>query len=164
VIPGLSTAVAAPALAGIPVTHRGLASSFAVITGHHEATYAPLVDGFPPESLTLVVLMGLGQRGRIAERMIARGWSRETPAAIVVGAATPESWRWAGTLGALGAAEIPAPSAGAPGLLVVGAVVGLAAELAGHLSPESSSEGSSESSYGREISEVSMKKSEKGKS
>ena len=133
VIPGLTTAVAAPALAGIPVTHRGLASSFAVITGHHEATYAPLLDGFPPDSLTLVVMMGLGQRARIAERLIARGWSLHTPAAVVVGAATPQGWRWTGTLGALGAAEIPAASAGAPGLLVIGAVVGLAAELAADL-------------------------------
>jgi len=160
VIPGLSTAVAAPALAGIPVTHRGLASSFAVITGHHEATYAPLVDGFPPESLTLVVLMGLGQRARIAERMMARGWSRETPAAIVVGAATPESWRWTGTLGALGAAEIPAPSAGAPGLLVIGAVVGLAAELAGHLSGGASED--AEDSEVAEVVEVAMPEKREG--
>jgi uroporphyrin-III C-methyltransferase/precorrin-2 dehydrogenase/sirohydrochlorin ferrochelatase len=130
IIPGLSTAVAAPALAGIPVTHRGLASSFAVITGHHEATYAPLLDGFAPDSLTLVVLMGLGQRGRIAERLIARGWSAETPAAVIVGAATAQSWRWTGALSALGDAELPTASTGAPGLLVIGAVVGLAAELA----------------------------------
>jgi|HubBroStandDraft_2_1064218.scaffolds.fasta_scaffold53846_2 uroporphyrin-III C-methyltransferase/precorrin-2 dehydrogenase/sirohydrochlorin ferrochelatase len=130
IIPGLSTAVAAPALAGIPVTHRGLASSFAVITGHHEATYAPLLDGFAPDSLTLVVLMGLRQRARIAERLVARGWSPATPAAVIVGAATAQSWRWTGPLSALGAAEIPPASAGAPGLLVIGAVVGLAAELA----------------------------------
>ena len=77
IVPGVSSAVAAPALAGIPVTHRGLASSFAVITGHHEATYAPLLDGSPPGSLTLVVLMGLGQRARIAERLIARGWAAD---------------------------------------------------------------------------------------
>ena len=133
-VPGVSTAVAAPALAGIPVTHRGLASSFLVVTGHHEATYAPILDGLPPGSATLVVMMGLGQRARIAERLVARGWSAETPAAIVVGAATPQSWRWLGTLGALGAAEIPAASSGAPGMLVIGAVVGLAAELASELS------------------------------
>jgi uroporphyrin-III C-methyltransferase/precorrin-2 dehydrogenase/sirohydrochlorin ferrochelatase len=153
VIPGLSTAVAAPALAGIPVTHRGLASSFAVITGHHEATYAPLLNGFPPDSLTLVVMMGLGQRARIAERLIARGWSLQTPAAVVVGAATPQSWRWTGTLGALGAAEIPAASAGAPGLLVIGSVVGLAAELAADLA--SSVPG---------VPDVPMRKNEKGES
>jgi uroporphyrin-III C-methyltransferase/precorrin-2 dehydrogenase/sirohydrochlorin ferrochelatase len=151
IIPGLSTAVAAPALAGIPVTHRGLASSFAVITGHHEATYAPLLDGLPPESLTLVVLMGLGQRAPIAERLMARGWSRETPAAVVVGAATPQSWRWTGTLGALGGAEIPPPSLGAPGLLVIGAVVGLAAELASDSSRD-------------EVLDVSVRKNEKGES
>jgi uroporphyrin-III C-methyltransferase/precorrin-2 dehydrogenase/sirohydrochlorin ferrochelatase len=130
IVPGVSTAVAAPALAGIPVTHRGLASSFAVVTGHHEATYGPLLDGFPPDSLTLVVLMGLGQRARIADRLLARGWSAATPAAVIVGAATPQSWTWTGTLASLGAVNIPAASAGAPGLLVIGAVVGLAAELA----------------------------------
>jgi uroporphyrin-III C-methyltransferase/precorrin-2 dehydrogenase/sirohydrochlorin ferrochelatase len=130
VIPGVSSAIAAPALAGIPVTHRGLASSFAVITGHHERTFGPLVDGLPPGGLTLVVLMGLGQRARIAERLVSRGWRADTPAAIVVGAATPQAWRWTGALSALGAAEIPPAAADAPGLLVIGDVVGLAAEIA----------------------------------
>ena len=129
IIPGVSTAMAAPALAGIPVTHRGLASSFLVVTGHHEETYAPIVDTIGPGSLTLVVLMGLGQRARFAARLLTRGWSPDTPAAIVVGAATPQSWRWLGTLGMLGAAEIPAASSGSPGMLVIGSVVGLAAEL-----------------------------------
>ena len=134
VVPGVSSAVAAPALAGIPVTHRGLASSFAVVTGHHEATYAPLLDGFPPGGLTLVVLMGLGQRARIAARLRARGWDAATPAAVILGAATPQSWRWTGTLAELGEVELPEASAGAPGLLVIGAVVGLAAELSQGLS------------------------------
>jgi uroporphyrin-III C-methyltransferase/precorrin-2 dehydrogenase/sirohydrochlorin ferrochelatase len=134
VIPGVSSAVAAPALAGIPVTHRGLASSFAVITGHHEETYGPLLDGFPPGALTLVVLMGLGQRARITERLLGRGWSGETPAAVIVGAATAQSWTWTGTLASLGGVTVPATAAGAPGLLVIGAVVGLAAELAAGLS------------------------------
>jgi uroporphyrin-III C-methyltransferase/precorrin-2 dehydrogenase/sirohydrochlorin ferrochelatase len=48
IVPGVSTAIAAPALAGIPVTHRGMASSFAVITGHHEETYAPLLTAPRP--------------------------------------------------------------------------------------------------------------------
>ena len=143
VVPGVSSAVAAPALAGIPVTHRGLASSFAVITGHHETTYGPLLDGFPPGALTLVVLMGLGQRARIAERLLARGWSADTPAAVIVGAATAQSWRWTGTLASLARRRIPTPSAGAPGLLVVGAVVGLAAELATGLSLDLASSSSS---------------------
>src|SRR5262245_890191 len=139
VVPGVSSAVAAPALAGIPVTHRGMASSFAVITGHHETTYGPLLDGFPPGALTLVVLMGLGQRARIADRLLARGWSSDTPAAIIVGAATAQSWSWTGTLASLAGVEIPEAALGAPGLLVVGAVVGLAAELAAGLSRDLSS-------------------------
>jgi uroporphyrin-III C-methyltransferase/precorrin-2 dehydrogenase/sirohydrochlorin ferrochelatase len=129
IVPGISSAVAAPALAGIPVTHRGMASSFAVITGHHEETYAPLLASFAPGSLTLVVMMGLRQRARVAELLVARGWDRATPAAIVVGAATPESWRWTGALDGLGAAEIPPESPEAPGLLVVGDVVSLAGAL-----------------------------------
>ncbi len=129
IVPGVSTAVAAPALAGIPVTHRGMASSFAVVTGHHEETYAPLLASFAPGALTLVVLMGLRQRARVAELLIARGWDSATPAAIVVGAGTPEAWRWTGTLDALGAAEIPEASRAAPGLLVIGQVVSLAGTL-----------------------------------
>jgi uroporphyrin-III C-methyltransferase/precorrin-2 dehydrogenase/sirohydrochlorin ferrochelatase len=141
IVPGVSTAVAAPALAGIPVTHRGLASSFAVVTGHHEETYAPVLDGLAPGSLTLVVLMGLRQRARIAERLVARGWAPSTPAAVIVGAATAQSWSWTGALDALGAVEIPAASAGAPGLLVIGAVVGLGAELAAGLAADTTAVG-----------------------
>jgi uroporphyrin-III C-methyltransferase/precorrin-2 dehydrogenase/sirohydrochlorin ferrochelatase len=144
IVPGVSTAVAAPALAGIPVTHRGLSSSFLVVTGHHEETYAPILDGLPPGSATVVAMMGLRQRARIAARLLGRGWSAETPAAIVVGAATPQSWRWVGALAELGGAEIPAASAAAPGMLVIGQVVGLAAELANELSSEGSSAASVE--------------------
>jgi len=129
IVPGVSSAVAAPALAGIPVTHRGMASSFAVVTGHHEETYGPLLASFLPGSLTLVVMMGLRQRARVAELLAARGWDRRTPAAIVVGAATPESWRWTGALEELGAAEIPPEAREAPGLLVIGEVVSLAGAL-----------------------------------
>jgi uroporphyrin-III C-methyltransferase/precorrin-2 dehydrogenase/sirohydrochlorin ferrochelatase len=129
VVPGISSSIAAPALSGIPVTHRGMASSFAVLTGHHEATYAPLIAGFAPASLTLVFMMALRQRARIAELLIERGWDRATPAAIVVGAGTPESWRWTGALADLGAAEIATYAREAPGLLVVGEVVSLAGAL-----------------------------------
>jgi uroporphyrin-III C-methyltransferase/precorrin-2 dehydrogenase/sirohydrochlorin ferrochelatase len=129
VVPGISSSIAAPALSGIPVTHRGMASSFAVLTGHHEATYAPLIAGFAPGSLTLVLMMALRQRARIAELLIERGWDRATPAAIVVGAGTPEAWRWTGTLAELGAAEIATYAREAPGLLVVGEVVSLAGVL-----------------------------------
>ena len=130
VVPGLSTAIAAPALAGIPVTHRGLASSFAVITGHHEHTYGPLLDGIRPGGITLVVLMGVRQRAAIAARLGARGWPAQTPAALVMGAATARAWRWLGALSALGAVEIPAAAAEAPGMLIIGDVVSLADRIA----------------------------------
>jgi uroporphyrin-III C-methyltransferase/precorrin-2 dehydrogenase/sirohydrochlorin ferrochelatase len=136
VVPGLSTAIAAPALAGIPVTHRGIASSFAVITGHHEHTYGSLLDGFAPGALTLVVLMGVRQRAAIAARLIARGWAPSTPAALVMGAATDRAWRWLGALDALGGVEIPASASEAPGMLVIGGVVALAERILESAAPE----------------------------
>jgi len=140
IVPGVSSAVAAPALAGIPVTHRGAASALAVVTGHHEAVYAPLLDALPPGATTLVVMMGLGRRAPIAERLLARGWAAETPAAIVLGATTPQSWTWTGRLAELGAASLPEASAGAPGVLVIGAVVGVAAEIAAGFAGATSNE------------------------
>jgi uroporphyrin-III C-methyltransferase/precorrin-2 dehydrogenase/sirohydrochlorin ferrochelatase len=138
VIPGLSAAIAAPALAGIPVTHRGLSSSFAVITGHHERVYGPLLDALPPRGLTLVVLMGVRQRAAIATRLCDHGWPAATPAALVLGAATPQAWRWTGRLDQLGAAAIPFEAAEAPGMLVIGEVVALADQLAPAQSSRSS--------------------------
>jgi uroporphyrin-III C-methyltransferase/precorrin-2 dehydrogenase/sirohydrochlorin ferrochelatase len=122
VVPGLSSAIAAPALAGIPVTHRGLASAFAVISGHAESAYGPILDGIAPGAMTVVVLMGLRTRDAIAARLIAHGWPAATPAAIVLGASHPDSAVWAGTLAALGE---PAFDGDAPGILVIGEVVAL---------------------------------------
>jgi uroporphyrin-III C-methyltransferase / precorrin-2 dehydrogenase / sirohydrochlorin ferrochelatase len=130
IVPGISSAIAAPALAGIPVTHRGLSGGFAVVTGHAESSYGPLLDGFAPERLTVVVLMGIAERAGIAKRLLARGWSRETPAAMLLGAASAESFTWTGTLAELGEAHIPSERAHLPGTLVVGAVAGLALPVA----------------------------------
>lgn len=127
VVPGLSSAIAAPALAGIPVTHRGLASGFAVVSGHAESAYGPIVDGIAPGTLTLVVLMGVRTRGEIAARLIARGWPASTPAAIVHGASHPGSFTWLGDLSTIGLAEF---STELPGVLVIGEVVSLASQLA----------------------------------
>jgi uroporphyrin-III C-methyltransferase/precorrin-2 dehydrogenase/sirohydrochlorin ferrochelatase len=126
VVPGLSSSVAGPGLLGIPVTHRGASSGFAVVTGHHERIYAPLLESLPVGSLTLVILMGLGQRTRIAEVLQGRGWGASTPAAIVLGAGTEVAWRWTGALAELGRVELPSHAAGAPGILVVGDVVAVA--------------------------------------
>lgn len=127
VVPGISSALAAPALAGIPVTHRGVAAGFAVVSGHAESAYAPILDGIAPGSMTIVVLMGVRTRAQIAARLIARGWSAETRAAIVHGASHPESHTWLGDLGSLGLADHPTEL---PGVLVIGEVVALASRIA----------------------------------
>ena len=130
VVPALTSAVAAAALAGIPVTHRGLAAGFVVVSGHADRAYGPVLDSLAPHSLTVVVLMGLGERAAVAARLLARGWSPLTPAAVVLGASTDAAHAWTGTLGALAGASLGGDPE-APGTIVVGAVVSLAAIL-GH--------------------------------
>jgi uroporphyrin-III C-methyltransferase/precorrin-2 dehydrogenase/sirohydrochlorin ferrochelatase len=141
VVPGVSSAIAAPALAGIPVTHRGLSGGFAVVTGHAESSYGPLLDGFEPGRLTVVVLMGIAERASIARRLLARGWSAQTPAAMLLGAASAESFTWRGTLASLCDAAIPHDKAHLPGTLVVGAVAGLALGSATRADPGATAAG-----------------------
>ncbi len=129
VVPGVSSAVAAPALAGIPVTHRGLSTACVVVSGHDESAWRPPLEGLAPGAATVVVLMGLAARGAIAAHLVSRGWPGATPAAVVWAAGTPRAERWLGRLDALGAAVPPRPTAD-PGAVVVGAVVGLAEAIA----------------------------------
>ncbi len=127
VVPGVTSAVAAPALAGIPVTHRGVSSGFVVVSGHAEEAYGPAIDSIAPGSLTVVVLMGLGSRAALAARLERRGWVSDTPVAVLLGASTPEACAWRGVLDDLGKA--PLPEGDLPGTIVVGEVVGLAARI-----------------------------------
>ena len=129
VVPGVSSAIAAPALAGIPVTHRGLASGVLVVSGHAESSYAPAIDSLAPKGTTLVVLMGVNTRAQIAGRLVARGWADATPVALLFAASTPDARTWIGTLGDL-VAGAPLQLPESPGTLVVGDVVSLAATLA----------------------------------
>ena len=129
IIPGVSSAIAAPGLAGIPVTHRGLASGFAVVSGHAEQVFAPMLRAIAPQSLTVVVLMGIANRARIAEVLVDRGWPAQTPAAIVLDASWSEQASWTGTLAALGGCQLPAQHPEAAGVLVIGEVVSLAEAL-----------------------------------
>jgi uroporphyrin-III C-methyltransferase / precorrin-2 dehydrogenase / sirohydrochlorin ferrochelatase len=124
VVPGVSAAVAAPALAGIPLTHRGLASAFAVVSGHSEEAYGPVLDGFTPGSLTVVVLMGLASRADLASRLLRRGWPPATPAAVLLATSTPAESTWTGSLSELGTTALEA--SGRPGTIVIGDVVALA--------------------------------------
>src|SRR4029078_9863794 len=105
-VPAWQTAVSSPALSGIPVTHRGLASGFAVVSGHAEAAYRPVLESVAPGSLTLVILMGLGSRAAIARLLISRGWSAAPPAAICLAAGTDRALTWIGALDALGTAPL----------------------------------------------------------
>jgi uroporphyrin-III C-methyltransferase/precorrin-2 dehydrogenase/sirohydrochlorin ferrochelatase len=120
IVPGVTTAVAAPELAGIPVTHRGVASGFLVLSGHTGDRLAETLRSVAANSVTIVVMMGLSARAEIASRLIALGWSPDTPAAIVCGAATPDSWTWAGVLKDF---DIVTPPDGLAGVLIVGGVV-----------------------------------------
>lgn len=132
IVPGVSAAIAAPALAGIPVTHRGTASGFVVISGHAEAAYRSAIDAIAPGSLTLVVLMGLTTRCQIARALIARGWRDGTPVAILRDASRRGATTWIGRLRDL-ATDSPGEEIGhAPGTIVVGAVVDLAASIGRH--------------------------------
>ncbi|MGH2594528.1 MAG: uroporphyrinogen-III C-methyltransferase, partial [Actinomycetota bacterium] len=128
VVPGVTSAIAAPALAGIPVTHRGKAQSFAVVTGstaHGEevdlARVATATD-------TLVVLMAAGKLAETCAELIVSGRPAIEPAAIIQWAATPEQRTVVGTLEDLPALAT-AVSIGPPATLVVGAVAALATEL-----------------------------------
>jgi uroporphyrin-III C-methyltransferase/precorrin-2 dehydrogenase/sirohydrochlorin ferrochelatase len=129
VVPGVSSAVAAPALAGIPVTHRGLSAAFTVVSGHAESAYKPVLGSLAPQSSTLVVLMGLGQRANIAQLLLERGWAPETSAAIVLNASHSDAVSWSGTLNELGTSSIVESSPDAAGILVIGAVASLAASI-----------------------------------
>ena len=143
VVPGVTTAIAAPEAAGIPVTHRGLASGFLVLTGQTGEGLNSALSAVRPAGVTVVVMMGLRGRSEIAAEFIAHGWSPETPAAIVCGASTAEEWVWTGTLGELGS---PAPPAGVAGVLVIGEVVSIGEALA---AADASPAAADEVRYGR---------------
>ncbi len=121
VVPGVSAALAAPGLAGIPVTHRGVASGFLVVSGHHLSVLDGILDAVQPNRLTLVVLMGMARRAEIAASLLERGWKTSTPAAVIAGASSSGQSVWTGVLEGLASAE----TSGMPGVIVVGEVVGL---------------------------------------
>ena len=124
VVPGVTSAVAAPALAGIPVTHRGLASAFLVVSGHDEQVFADAVGAITPNGVTVVVMMGLQRRAALAARLIAAGWKKTTPAALVAEASLPTQETWRGTLDDLAGGRAMITSDG-PALFVAGEVARL---------------------------------------
>lgn len=125
VVPGVSSAVAVPAYAGIPLTHRGLSSSFAVITGHEDTCKdEPTVDWERLATAvdTLVVLMGARTLPRIVAKLLAHGRSPATPVALIRWGTTEAQETITGSL-----ADIVDKAAGIrpPVVAVIGEVVTL---------------------------------------
>ncbi len=131
VVSGVSSAVAGPAAAGIPVTHRGLATGVAFITGHEDPTKPS--SQLDWEALarfhgTLVFLMGVRNTPDICEQLTRHGRRGDTPAAVVQWATTPRQRVLHSTLSDL-AADIAANGIGSPATIVIGDVVGVGALL-----------------------------------
>ncbi len=131
VIPGVTSAVAVPAYAGIPLTHRGLSSSFAVITGHEDPTksessidWSRLATGVD----TLIFLMGVSNLAQIVKQLVAHGRPAQTPVALVRWGTTPDQQTVSGTLVDI-VARVQAADFKAPAVTVVGQVVGLRRHL-----------------------------------
>jgi uroporphyrinogen III methyltransferase/synthase len=123
VVPGITSAIAAPAYAGIPVTHRGVSTHFTVVTGHEDPTKGHTEvdwEALARVGGTLVVLMGAGRVGDIADRLIRGGRPADTPVAAVRNGTRADQHTVRATLATIGAAEVRPPSA-----IVVGEVAGL---------------------------------------
>jgi uroporphyrin-III C-methyltransferase len=118
VVPGITSAVAAPAAAGVPVTHRGVAAAFTVVTGHRRAG-EPDVDwrSLARVGGTVVVLMGVAQRATIAAELISGGLDPATPVAAVRSATTLDQVVTRCRLDELATAAVAAPA-----VIVIGAV------------------------------------------
>jgi uroporphyrin-III C-methyltransferase/precorrin-2 dehydrogenase/sirohydrochlorin ferrochelatase len=134
VVPGVSSAVAAAAYAGIPVTHRGVSSAVTVVAGHGAADDRPVADALSAYARTthpgtLVVLMGLGRLDWIVGTLLRAGCRADTPVAVVQSASGPAQRSVVATLAEIGVA---AEQAGieAPATLVVGEVVRLRDRIA----------------------------------
>lgn len=128
VVPGISSAIAAAAAAGVPVTHRNLSRTFAVVTGHlaEDSEHGPDWSALARID-TLVVLMGLHKVQEVTRNLLAGGRSGETPAMIVAAATLPNQQVVTATLETLPAVATQAGlDKNAPATLVIGEVVGLA--------------------------------------
>jgi uroporphyrin-III C-methyltransferase len=121
VVPGITSAVAAPAAAGVPVTHRGVAASFTVVTGHRRAGEAEIDwRALARFGGTIVVLMGVSQRATIAGELIAGGLDPATPVAAIRSATTGDQVTLRCRL-----ADLPDVDVRSPAVLVIGAVAAL---------------------------------------
>jgi uroporphyrin-III C-methyltransferase len=124
VIPGVSSAIAAPASAGIPLTHREHASGFLVVSGHDRDVFLSAVNSLKPGGITVVILMGFSRRVELAADLLAAGWSETTAAAVVADGTLPSETAWRGTLADIAAGRATLDTGG-PAVIVVGQVASL---------------------------------------
>ncbi|GMR10782.1 MAG: hypothetical protein BMS9Abin28_1605 [Anaerolineae bacterium] len=127
IVPGVTSALAAPAYAGIPLTDRRLSSAVAIVTGHEVAGKARSSVDWEALSRgadTLVVLMGMRNLPLIVQRLLKAGKSPETPVAVVCHGSLPDQVTLVSTLGEV-AAEVSDQSLQPPAIVVVGEVVRL---------------------------------------
>lgn len=125
IVPGITSAIAVPAYAGMPVTHRDHASSFSVITGHEspdKLDQSIYWDKVTNATGTLVFLMGVAKIGYISEQLIRHGRDPGTPVALVRWGTRPEQRTLTGTLGDI-ADKVEATGFKPPAVIVVGEVV-----------------------------------------
>ena len=130
VVPGITSAIAVPAYAGVPVTHRGASTHFTVVTGHEDPTKGGSDVDWPALARaggTLVLLMAVGRLGAIAEALIAGGAAPDTPVAVVASGTLPEQRTVTGTLDTIAAT---AAAVRPPAVTVIGSVAALRAEIA----------------------------------
>ena len=131
VVPGVSSSIAAPAYAGIPVTHRNVASSFAVITGHEDPARADSRIRWEHLALgvdTLIFLMGVENLHNITENLIMYGRSPETPVALVRWGTWPAQETLVSSLGKV-VEDVQSSGFSSPAVTVVGEVVRLREKL-----------------------------------
>ena len=128
VIPGLSSPIAVPAIAGIPVTHRGITHEFTVISGHLPPDHAESLvdwDGVARLRGTLVLMMAVENAPAIATALLVRGRDEATPVAVVCDGTMPTERTVLSTLGSL-ADDLAQHAVTAPAIIVVGEVVRVA--------------------------------------
>ena len=128
VIPGLTSPIAVPAVAGIPVTHRGVAHEFTVLSGHLPPDHPDsLVNWKAVAGLdgTILLMMAVENAAPIAEALVAGGRSADTPVAVVCDGTMPGERTVLSTLGRLGA-DIATAQVRPPAIIVVGEVVAVA--------------------------------------
>lgn len=132
VVPGITSAISVPAYAGIPVTHRAVATSFAVVTGHEDPTKGKSNMRWDKLSTgvdTLVFLMGVENLPHITQKLIENGRSADTPAAVIRWGTKPEQRVLVTTVGEA-AADVLQHGMKPPAIFIVGDVVNLREKLA----------------------------------